>query len=61
MLEGKDCDIRDYEAVKIYIVVLWAMSSCRLVDGYQQLGGTYCFRLLPEHSKLYEISINTYC
>ena len=43
--------------MKIYIVVIWAMPSCRLVHGYQHFGGTSCVRLPPEYSQLYEVSV----
>jgi hypothetical protein len=57
--KGIDCDILGYEAVRNYIVVIWAMPPCRPVGGYQQSTGTHCLHLLHEHSKYYEVSVRT--
>jgi len=35
---------------KIQVQVLWVVTPCSIVVGYQRFGGYCCFRLHPQHS-----------
>jgi hypothetical protein len=37
--------MRIFMAVKIYIVVLWVITPCHLVNGSESFEGTYCNHL----------------
>jgi hypothetical protein len=34
-----------FTVVKMWIVVIWVVTPCDLVGGYERFGGTYCFHL----------------
>jgi hypothetical protein len=59
-----DIEVRNYEnvewihlrfdvftALKICVIVLWIMTPCSMVGGYQRFGGAYCLQL---HSRKME-------